>query len=288
MISIFKETFKHWQRHNAPRMGAALSYYAMLSFIPLLLLLVTLVSYLFSKDLVQGTIVSELAHSIGRNAAQYIDELLRTIAFENISVVTAIIGAVVALIGAVGVFSELDNDFDVLWDNTVSTPVRSFWGRVRSYLKRKIIALSFIPLLTILLLVSIIGTTFFATLQTMITLPSFFVVLIKVVQFAAPLILGTILFMVMYRILPNRTLPWSVLMRGALVTTILFIIGNFLVLSYIKLLVNTDVFGGAASLVGLLVWVYYSAQIFFFGASFTYVYAKSKGLIEVSRDQVQS
>ncbi len=284
MKKLLSDTLAHWKAHNAPRMGAALSYYAMLSFIPLLLLVVTLVSYLFNQDLVQGTIITELGKLIGRNAAYYIDQLIRSNTLQNISLTAALISAGVTIFGAIGVFGELDADFDVLWDTPQQPKVHhSVVDRVWKFFQSKIIAFSFIPLLALLILISIIITIFFGAIQSTVTFLPGVANLIELVRIFVPLVLGTLLFTITFRILPTRKLPWRILFRGAFITTVFFIVGNFLILEYIKLLVHTDVFGGAASLVGLLIWIYYSSQIFFFGASFTYIYAKKKHLIP-SRD----
>lgn len=280
MKSLVQQTLQHWRTHNAPRMGAALSYYAMLSFVPLLLLLVTFASSLFSKDLVQGTLVSELSKILGTDAAHYIGEILRSRSIQGITLATTIITAAVTLFGAMGVFAELDQDFDALWDTPKARKVHTtFITTVWAYAHRKLIAFSFVPLLVLVLLVIIGVTVFFGAIERVVAFPDSVTLVVQIVQVVAPLVLGTALFATIYRILPNRKLPWCVLLLGALATTVLFVIGNFLILEYIKLLVHTDVFGGAASLVGLLVWVYYSSQVFFIGASFTYVYARHEGFI---------
>ena len=280
MTSLIKETLAHWKSHNAPRMGAALSYYTMLSFVPLLVLMVTVVGSLFNRDLVQGTIANELASTIGRNAARYIDTLLRSVEGQSISLFAAISSAVITIFGAIGIFSELDKDFDELWDTPRTAKKHtSWWVSLVSLIRSKIIALSFIPILVVLLFVFVVITLTFASIEAQVAFLPIVAKLVTLAQFVVPLVFGTLLFALIYRILPNRTLPWKVVFLGALVTTLLFIIGNICILTYIQLFLRVSAFGAAASLVGLLVWVYYSAQVFFVGASFTYVYAKRKGLI---------
>ncbi len=279
MISLIRETITHWRSRNAPRMGAALSYYAMLSFIPLLFLLVLLASALFSKELVQGTLVTEISKIVGSGAAEYIDTILRTKAIQDATLVTTIVSIGVTLFGAVGVFNELDQDFDALWETPkVRKPHTSALAAIWGFVHKKLVVFSFVPLLMLLLVIVISITLFFAVLEQSAVMPAG---LSLVAQIIAPLVLGTVLFAVVYRILPNRTLPWRIIWIGAGVTTVLFIIGNFLIVEYIALIVHTDAFGAAASLVGLLIWTYYSAQVFFFGVSFTYVYARRKGIIAV-------
>lgn len=281
MKNLAKKTIMHWSNSNAPRMGAALSYYAMLSFIPLILLIVSAVTILFSKDVVEYALMHQLVTTIGSNASLYISEILHNSQLQDISVKAALLSAITFVIGALGVFSELDRDLDELWRVTTKPAKKklSFIKKMGAFVHDKIMVLSVIPLLAILLIVSIGLTLFLSVVQSSIPLLPPFGSLIALFQIVVPLILSTLLFTVIYRVLPNRKLPWHVLFMGGLVTSVLFGIGNLLITEYIKLLVHTSVFGGASSLVGLLVWIYYSAQVFFLGASFTYVYSTTKGII---------
>ncbi len=285
MKTLILKSFRHWNSHNAPRMGAALSYYAMLSFVPLIVLVVSAAALLFSKDVVENALMHQLVVTVGSNASLYISEILHNTPLQDISVSAAMVSATIFLIGAIGVFSELDRDLDELWDVTplLKKKHTSLLRKIGIFLHEKIAVLAFIPLLAILLAVSI-GLTFFISIaQSTVNLLPQLSFVASLFQVVVPLVLSTILFMVIYRVLPNRTLPWSVVCMGACITSVLFMVGNILITEYIKLLVHTDVFGGASSLVGMLVWIYYSAQIFFLGASFTYVYAQQKGFI-VSRE----
>lgn len=282
MKSLLKETFTHWNSRNAPRMGAALSYYTMLSFIPLCVLLITVVGLIFGKDVVQGALTNELASTVGQGAAQYIDGLVRSIELQNVGVFAAITSAVITIFGAIGIFSELDKDFDELWDTPRKQKGRFSWvASLIALIRSKIVALSFIPILVILLFGFILFTIVFGSIESHIAFLPLFATLVHIAQIIVPLVFGTLLFAIMYRILPNRTLPWRVVFLGAFVTTVLFGIGNIGISAYIRLFVHTSVFGAAASLVGLLVWVYYSAQVFFIGASFTHIYAKRHDIIPV-------
>jgi membrane protein len=287
MKSLLQETITHWNSRNASRMGAALSYYTMLSFVPLFVLLVTVVGLIFGNDVVQGAITTELASTVGRGAAQYIDTLIKSIELGGLTMTTAISSAVITIFGAIGIFSELDKDFDELWDTPKEYKKRFSWvASLVSLIRSKIVALSFIPILVVLLFGFVMFTIVFGAIESHIAFLPVFAHLVYIAQIVVPLIFGTLLFALIYRILPERTLPWRIVCLGALVTTLLFGVGNIAISAYIRLFVHTSVFGAAASLVGLLVWVYYSAQVFFVGASFTYVYAKRKGLI-VAREKVQ-
>jgi len=288
MHSLLKETLVHWKTHNAPRMGAALSYYAMLSFIPLLVLLITVVGSLFSTEVVRATIASELTQTIGKSAAAYIDTLLRSIDQAQLGVGAAIASGTITIIAAIGIFSELYKDFDELWEvpSTTKTP-KPWYTVLKMFIRQKIAALSFIPILVVLLFAFIMVSLLLSSIETHSTFLPIFATVAHLLQFFVPLMLGTVLFALMYRILPGRTLPWNIVFLGALITTLLFIVGNIGIVLYIQTFLHVSIFGAAASLVGLLVWVYYSSQIFFVGASFTYVYARRMGFI-TAREKDQS
>lgn len=286
-MNILIRSIRHWRSHNAPRMGAALSYYAMLSFVPLMLLVVTAAALVFSKDVVEYALMHQLITTIGPQAAMYISEILHNIPIADVSIGAAVVGASIVLVASIGAFSELDRDIDELWDVLPQPKSHvSLSKRIGHFFQTKIALLSFIPIFALLLVVSMGITIVLSFIETMLPSPSSVASIAILLQFAAPVVLGTLLFMGIYRIMPNRTLPWRVLFVGAFVTAVLFMIGNVLIAQYIKLLVHVDIFGGASSLVGILVWIYYSAQIFFLGASFTYVYADHKGAI-ASRETVQ-
>lgn len=282
MYSIAKETVAHWRARNASRMGAALAYYAMLSFVPLLLIIVMLVGSLLGHELVQGTLSQYITQFIGSGMASYIEGLIEGAQQVSLGVLGTVISALLIIFGAVGVFGELDRDMDELWDMSNQPKKEKFWTMIIQNLRDKAVAFFMIILLAGLLILSV-GGSFITTLLAQV----FPDLLMLALQFGFPLLFATILFVFIYRILPSYTLPWRTLFLGAFITALFLLIGNSVITLYLKFFVHTSMFGAAASLVGLLVWVYYSAQVFFLGASFTYVYARRRGFIGASRERVQ-
>lgn len=281
---IISQTWQHWKAHRAPRMGAALSYYAMLSCIPLLVLVISAVSILFKKDVVEIAVMHQLLPMLGTNASLYISELLHATPLKDVTIFGAVLSGIVFIIGALGMFSELDGDLNELWEmpEKESTKPLPFLRQVVQTIHKKIIPLSLIPVLALLLVIVIIITTLLSVLQSKLSILApgnhFFALL----QIVIPFVLSATLFALLYKIIPNRPLPGRAIIRGSIVTSILFVLGNSIITTYISLLVRINVFGGASSLVGFLIWVYYSAQVFFFGASYTFVYATKR--ITPSRD----
>lgn len=283
MTTLIKETVTHWRARNAPRMGAALAYYAMLSFVPLLIIVIMLAGSILGHELVQGTLSQYMTQFLGSSMTSYIEGLVAGAQEVSLGVLGTVISIGIIIIGAVGVFGELDRDMDELWDIPAQPTKQSLWMMLVQILRNKAVAFFIIILLAGLLFLSVGGS--FVTALLAQYLPDLLVVAL---QFCFPLLFATILFALIYRILPSYTLPWKTLFLGAFITALFLLVGNNLIALYLKFFVHTSMFGAAASLVGLLVWVYYSAQVFFLGTSLTYVYARRKGLIAVSRERAQS
>ncbi len=283
MKTLVKDTFIHWNKHKASRMGAALSYYAVFSFIPLLVLLMTISSALFTTHTIQQGIAGQLTETVGPGASQYITNILQNNHFRSNTDLSSILSILVLIVGALGMFTELTSDLNELWEVTdaESKQHTSVYKKILAFLHSRTIPLLLIPLLAVLMVTSIGVTIFIALIKDSVVFPLTLVA--SLIQVAIPLVLTTVLFMLVYKILPKRNVPWKILLTGGLVTATLFIIGNILIGLYIKMIGQSSTFGGASSWVGLLVWMYYSAQVFFLGASFTFVFAKSKGFIP-SRD----
>ncbi|HWC57852.1 MAG TPA: YihY/virulence factor BrkB family protein [Candidatus Paceibacterota bacterium] len=284
MKYILQETYDHWKKHNATRMGAALSFYTLFSLVPLLVLLIGLASALFDTSVIHQTIVHYISTTLGPRTAIYLSTLLNASPLSAGGTTTLAINLVVLLLGALGMFSELHSDLDQLWE--VPPPVqkrRGILGILFDYIRSKIVLLLIIPLLAVLLVLVVGIGAFLSFLQTLLPPSLSITLLITALQFLAPFVFSTLLFVVVYRVLPRRTFSWKVIGMGAVVTAVCFVVGNVLIALYIALLAHIDLFGTAASLVGLLLWTYYAAQVFFFGASYTFVLARRSALM-LSRD----
>ncbi len=285
MFSLIKETLRHFKSHNARRMAAALSFYALLSFIPLLYLVIMLCTFLFDKPAVVLALNQYLTTLLGSNAAENINAILQSITLDNISIYGAIFTGLFIILGSVGVFYELKKSFIELWADPSIRVLEPFKLSIRKVFKRNVIAFSVVPILSLLLVFSISITVLLSTLEA--NSINQFKGLINLAHIFIPFILGTVLFVIIYRIMPDFVLPWKILWKGALVTAFLFVLGNTILSAYLRISISAHTLGSGTSIIGLLIWLYYSSIVFFFGASYMYVYAKRRGFI-FPRVEVQS
>jgi membrane protein len=273
--SILKEAVVAWNDDYAPSMGAALAYYTAFSLSPLLIIVIALAGLAFGQDAARGQIVSELAGLIGTQGAKAVQELLANANKPSSSVLTSIIGIVTLIIGATSVFAELQLALDRIW----RAPALRQTSGVVSLIRSRLLSFGMVAAMGFLLLVSLlIGAGLSALNQWSVAVigkggADILQALNVVVSFG----ITTMLFAAVYRILPRVKIHWSDVWTGAIVTAVLFSLGKYLIGVYIGRAGVSSAFGAAGSLVIILVWVYYSAQIFLLGAEFTWVFAHRHG-----------
>src|SRR5262249_53433307 len=282
---LLKATFYAWNEDKASRLGAALAYYTVFSIAPLLIIAIGIAGLVFGKAAAKGEIVSQIEKTIGLPAAQAIEEMLRHTHATGQSTTTTICGVVILLLGASGVFVQLQDALNTIWKVTPK-PGRGFVEMVRDRF------LSFMVVLStgILLLVSLVISAALAPLGKFLTpdvLPGS-TYLWQAVNNVLSLGLVTLLFALMYKVLPDARIAWSDVWIGALVTALLFTGGKYLIALYLGRSSMTSAFGAASSLVAILLWVYYSAQILLAGAEFTRVYACRHGSSIVPRENAMA
>jgi membrane protein len=263
---LLSQSFEQWSKHNSSSLGAALAYYGILSLAPLLTIVVAIAGLAFHKETLQNRIVSQVSMLMGPSGASAFREMLvHTKSLEANSAAIAI-GLLVLLVSASGVFSELRTALNIIWD--VKTK-QSGW---RELVKEKFFSFAMVLGIGFLLLVSLVASTALAGFSKVIGArpPSPFAHGLNAI---VSIVVITLLFAVIYRVVPEQTLPWRRLWPGSFATAVLFTGGKFLLALYLTRAGVGSVYGAAGSLVVLLVWLYYSAQIFLFGAEFTRVYA---------------
>ena len=258
-------------------MGAAISFYAIFSIAPLFILLIGIVRLIFDRHTTQLAIAHTLNITVGSNLSTVIQNLVSSSYHGNTGIVTAIIGGVILIVASLSVFSELDSDLDELWSIPTKNPPkeRTVIQAVFNYLKSKFVNFLFILLCGFLLLLSVAFTVLISFFHY--SLPG--ILQSEIINIVTSLLIMTVLFTLIYRILPETKLPWGELVVGAFITSILFLIGRFLISWYIEGFGETTAYGAAGSIVGMLLWVYYSAQVFFIAASGTFVYSKLHGYL---------
>ncbi len=266
-----------WLADYAPSMGAALSFYTLFSMAPLLLIVISVAGLVFGADAVRGEIFGQLRGLMGTDAAAAIEGILASAHKPAEGMAATAIGIVMVLLGATAVFGELQDALDRIWRAPVrpgSRGASGLWGLLRS----RLLSFGMILGVAFLLMVSLVTGALIAAFGKwwggMLTEWALLAQLINVlVGFA----LTTTVFAMIYKLMPRVRVRWMDVWLGALVTSLLFTIGKFLIGLYIGTSGIASSFGAAGSLVIILVWVYYSAQIFLIGAEFTRVYAYTFG-----------
>jgi membrane protein len=274
IFSLVKKAASSWIDDYAPSMGAALAYYTVFSIAPLLLIVISIAGLVFGAEAARGEIVAQLGGLIGEEGAHAIQGLLESASKPKQSVFATVLGTILLLVGATTVFTELQSALDRIWRAPARENSSGLWALLRSRL------LSFGMILGIgfLLLVSlVVGAALAALGKWWGPLFGGWTLLADVFNVAVSFGLVTAMFAMIYKMMPRVRIQWHDVWIGALVTAALFTVGKYLIGLYIGKSGVASGFGAAGSLVVLLLWVYYSAQIFLMGAEFTWVYAHTFG-----------
>ena len=277
---LLKETFNRWNAHNAPRLGAALAYYSLLSIAPLLVLLVAIIGLAFDKNTAEAQLIGQVRTMVGSSAAGALRALLANAHHAGSGLFASAVALVTLFFGASGVFSELRDSLNTIWD---APPTES--GSWRNLVWQRLISFGMVLALGFLLLVSLILSAVLAVITRFFEgyLPLHAAIWGEIANFVIPLIAISVLFALIFKFVPNVPIDWRDVVIGAVATAVLFQIGKAVLALYLATAGVGSAYGAAGSLVAFVVWVYYSAQIFFFGAIFTYVYAKRFGSRSAAR-----
>jgi len=284
IAGILKQTASDWLDDKAPRLAASLALYTLLSLAPLLILAVSIAGLLFGDEAARGQIAQQLSGILGDKGAVAVQAILANAKAPSSGILGTVVGLGIALFGASGVFGELQGTLNAIWD-VDSKPGRGIWGFVRD----RFFSFALVLGVAFLLLVSLVVSAGLAVVGAYFshTLPGGEEVW-QVLNFAISLGVTTLLFALIYKVVPDVNLQWRDVWVGATATAVLFTLGKFLIGLYVGRSTVASPFGAAGSVVALVVWVYYSAQILFFGAELTQVYARQHGSkIEPSKNAIQ-
>jgi membrane protein len=264
---VCKEAYSRWSEHNAARLGAALAYYTLLSLAPLLIFVVAIVAVFFGRHEAQIWILQEVKELVGPQGANAVRNVLRNAHRASSGLPAGTIGIVTLFFGASGVFSELRDGLNTIWD-TAKTHGHG-WKEVA---QSRLFAFGMVLAIGFVLLVSLIFSTALATLLRYFSqlIPAPGPVLLAI-NFVISIYAVAALFMLIFKYVPRAHISWPVAWRGALFTAILFTAGKMLLGVYLGIAFVSSAYGAAGSVVAVVVWVYYSAQIFYYGAEFTCV-----------------
>jgi len=267
--ALIRRTVREWKEDDAARHAAALAYYTALSIAPLLLIAIWIAGLVFGVADAKGQILGEIGSVTGADSAKTIESMVQSADKPQTGAIASVFGVAVLLFGASGVFGELKQSLDKIWE--IEPKPRA--GLIR-LLKERFLSMTMVLGVAFLLLVSLIVSAILAALGDKIGrfIPGA-PALWQVVSFAASFLLIALLFAIIFKVLPDADVRWKDVWIGSLVTAVLFIVGKLLLALYIQHADVAGKYGAAGSLVAMLVWIYYSAQIFFLGAEFTQAYA---------------
>jgi membrane protein len=269
---MFPAAFSNWNAHNDQMLGAALAYYTVLSMAPLLVVVLAIAGMAFGKDAAQGQIMAELQSLIGPQGAKVIQIVVATASAPKTGTIASIAGFVVLLFSAAGVFNALRDSLNLIWE--AKPPASGFWTTLRGEFLSfgMVLGIGFLLMVSLILSAAIAAVGKFV--GNLLPVPE---VALHAVNFVGTFAVVTFLFAAIYRILPAKEIPWEDVWIGAAFTSLLYSIGKLAIGLYLGKASVGSAYGAAGSLVVLLVWIYYSAQVFFLGAEFTHVYANSHG-----------
>jgi len=271
---ILKQTAKEFSDDKCPRLGAALAFYTALSLAPMLLVVIGIAGPIFGEEAARGGIVHQLRDLVGEESANSIQDMLAKSASKKDGTIATIIGLALLLYGATGVFAQLQEALNAVWNVKDDQTPQGVWGMLKS----RLLSFSAVCGLAFLLLVSLVFSAVVSGLSGKLEqwVP-YSSVWLQLANHAASLVVTTLLFAMIYKVLPAVRPAWKDVWVGALATAVLFNLGKYLIGLYLGNASVGSTFGAAGSFVVLLFWIYYSAQIVLFGAEFTQVYATKYG-----------
>lgn len=286
MWQLIRTTFQEWQDDQAARLAAALSYYTVFSLAPLLIIVISIVGLVIGQQAAQGEVMGQIAGYVGQESAGFIQNMLQQMSTPQNSIIATLIGLVTLLLGATGVFGELQASLNQIWD--VPPKKLSAQQGIRALIFNRVLSFGMVLAIGFLLLVSlIISTAVNAASQWMLG-DTEKVFISQVLNLVLGFVVIMLMFALIFKFLPDTKIHWRDVWPGAAVTALLFTIGRLLISFYLSHSSTASVYGAAGSLVVLLLWVYYSAQILFFGAEFTQVYSRRHDLASLNQKLKQT
>ncbi len=272
-LSLLKETFSEFMADKAMRLSAALAYYSVFSLAPLLIIAISIAGAIFGEDAARGAIEGQLTETVGRESAIAVQGMLKSAGQDGSSGMMALVGFAILLVTASGVFAQLKDAMNTVW-GLEQKPGQGIKGIV----KARLLALSMVLVIGFLLLISLVlsaGTAAVTNwLGDTLPIPGF---IFQLISLAVSIGVVTVLFAMIFKILPDAEVQWKDVWSGAFLTAALFSIGKLLLALYLGRESAASAYGAAGALILLLSWVYYSANILLLGAEFTKVYARHRG-----------
>lgn len=272
---LARDAVSAWVDDDAPGMGAALAYYTLFSVAPLLLIVIAVAGLVFGEEAARGEIMGQLSDLLGRDGARVVEDLLGSVNRPGAGALATLAGLGMLLVGATTVFAQLQASLDRIWRAPEAPQTPGWWG----WLRRRLLSLGMVMGLGFLLMVSLTVSALLSALGRWWA-PWFSegtVLLLQLINTLVSLVLLAAIFAMIFKWMPRVRVAWRDVWMGALITAVLFTLGKSLIGLYIAYSGVASAYGAAASLVLLLLWVYWSAQIILLGAEFTWVWANRCG-----------
>jgi membrane protein len=278
IFNLIKVTFSDWSKDHASSLAAALAYYTVFSLAPLLILVIAIAGFFGGQANVQSQILSQIQGLVGTQGRQFVESLINaTNQNRQAGTIATVLSTITLILGAIGVFGQLQYSLNTIWGVQLK-PVKGLAKEIISLIFQRLLSFAMVLGIGFLLLVSLVVNAALAFLVkylgTALPIPPIF---LGVMNLIVSFIIITLLIAMIYKFLPDAKTAWRDIWLGAAITALLFIIGNAALGIYLGRSSVGSVFGAAGSLAIILIWIYYSAQILFFGAEFTQVYANQHG-----------
>lgn len=271
--SMVKQTFSEWNEDKVPQLGAALAFYTALSIAPLLVISLAIAGMVFGEEAARGQIQQQMGSLVGEQGGKAIQQMITSASKPSEGILATVLSTVILIIGASGVFGQMQQSLNTIWE-VQPKPGRGILGMIRD----RFLSVAMVFGVAFLLLVSLLLSAALTSMATLLNrLPESLYWLSEVIHFGVTFVVITMLFAMMYKYLPDVKIAWRDVWLGAIITSALFTVGKFAIGLYLGHSSMASSYGVAGSFVVLLVWVYYSSQILFFGAEFTKVYADCYG-----------
>jgi len=269
--TILTQAMKEWFDDNAPRVGAALAFYAIFAIAPLFVICIAVAGLIFGEDAARGQLLNQAKGIVGEEGGKALQAMVVSAAEPKSGLIATSIGLVMMILGAIGLFSELKAALNIIW-NVKPRPDLTW----RDFIKERLLSFAMVIIMAIILLAMLVAS---ATLSAMTSYfnDSPFAYFGPLGNTLLTFTVITLVFAMIYRYLPDAKIAWSDVWLGAVITAVLFSAGNYAIAIYLGRSALSSAYGAAGSLAALLLWLYYAAQVFLAGAEITQVYAKWHG-----------
>lgn len=269
-LSLFKTAFKEWNEKDPFRQSAVIAYYAIFSLPGLLVVIITLAGYFFGRDAVSGHLSGQISATMGKDTADQVQGMIAVASETKNSMWAAIIGVATIILGATGVFEQLQKTFNIIWEVEPVKSKSGLWNLIRA----RVFSFGLIISIAFILLISLVVSTILAALGTWVSnhFSEAFLVVLQLISSVISLAILAMLFACMFKFLPDAKIKWRHVWIGSFITALLFEIGKFALGLYFGKADPASGYGAAGSVILILLWTSYSSMIVFYGAEYTRAY----------------